>query len=203
MSSLQEKITVLKSFGIKLNSPEITDLEKLLAFYEAESDDYPEYWLIIRELGNPNFLLEQPDPLSSNVSNIIYEDFISHFLPSHILKELERISNGAFKYSVVNEFSWTHTYFTNPNDSRSLEYIVDGKTLKYEYVPYRFDSGSLNAEWLFQLLNDLQEDLYKADINYQINDDSVTFICISKENQKKLIAADLGLGVNLIPALME
>ncbi len=203
MQSLQEKITTLKSFGIKLNSTEITDIQEILALYEAESDEYPEYWLIIRELGGVSFHSQKPEHLSSNLSTIVYEDFISHFPPSQILKELERISNGAFKYRVVNEFAWDPAYFVNPNANKTLEYIVKEKELKYQYVPYKYDHGTLNAEWLFQLLNDLQDYLYELNINYQVNDDSVTFVCLSKENQKKLIAANLGLGINLLPSLME
>jgi len=61
----------------------------------------------------------------------------------------------------------------------------------------------LNPEWILNFLNDLQEYLHQLNINYQINEDSITLLCLSKEDQNNLLAADLGLGINLIPSLTE
>lgn len=111
-------------------------LEENLALYDDESEEFPEFWLIIRELGGETYKSGQPINLSDNISTIVYEDFIYNFPISHILKQLERISNGLFKYTVVQEFSAEPSYFENVDASKTLEYIINENSVTYNYELY-------------------------------------------------------------------
>lgn len=198
---IQHKIDYLISLGFDYNLNHGGEwlISYLEQYHVIDNENYP-LWLIIREMGNTTIVDKDLKHFSKNISTIGYEDFFFYHRISDILLELNRISNGAITFKVIDEFEPVFNYDNtiNNHDFKDVinmpngitmyncKYEICGQLFDFDYHFTTFESTVLNPDFLDELLSKLDHIFLENNINY-FSEEFITFFQLPQHSQEALI----------------
>jgi hypothetical protein len=173
-----EAVKTLETYRIDINDNGLDLLCRELNAYQSDRNN-PQYplELVLRELGRmapsgPNRIEE---PLSKNVTTVVYERYFSESATqtlATILQELDRISQNRFGFKILNESQYNEE---TGDTSVTIEFEVSGRRITLTHEDDYEDGTLLEGFFTGKLIPVLKDNLKDGYMLYT-SELSVTFV---------------------------